>query len=114
MKLLLTLAMFAVLLVIGAQKANAQQLVGLKNYRTTGKTSTVQLTEEEAKTLWASNVPVCVKNGSKLLGTNQAFEKLGLGYSDCSNGADTKLVHEKRGFKVIVIKAASLPASMLK
>jgi len=113
MKLLLPLAIFAVLLVVGANKANALTVKGLKDHRTKVTGIAPDISKADVATLWASSVPACIKDGAKVLTVNAAFQKANLGYRDCSSGEKTLAKHRKLGIRVAVIQAYQLPANML-
>ena len=113
-KLLLTIAFAAAMVVVAAQKANAVEIVGLKNFKTSKTGVAPNVTKTEVAALWASNKPACIKDGSKVLAVNKAFASANLGSRDCSSGAKTLAKHKKLGLKVWVIQAYQLPSEMLK
>ena len=70
-------------------------------------------TVAEFDKIWATKL-ACVKRGSKVLTSSDAFNKMGLKYLDCSSsGANVKL-NAKRGIEVIVIKLSDLPTKYVK
>lgn len=79
----------------------------LQAYKDTS-TNNVTLSDSSVESVWASNAPACLKDGSKILGVNKAFKASRLGYRDCSNGEAAKRKHNALGFKVTVIKLAEL------
>ena len=79
-----------------------------------GETNGVILNDSSVEQVFPSNTPVCLKDGSKILGVNKEFKKLALGYRDCSNGISATRKHKALGYKVTVIKLAELSDNMIK
>lgn len=101
------LLLLALLLTVNA---NAE---GIKLLSYNGKTATDRdYTAAEVNKAWASKLPVCIKKNAKILGVNQAFLNMKLGYRDCSNGKTAQAFARKNGFSVVVFKAQHLPQAM--
>jgi hypothetical protein len=105
MKSLITIALLTV-----SMSSFAIELQAYKD----GTTSTVTLADASVESAFASNTPVCLKDGSKILGVNKEFKAKGLGYRDCSNGAAAVRKHKALGYKVTVIKLAELSDTMIR
>lgn len=89
------------------------QAIELLSVKSSGSGLSV-MTEKTVSAAWASASPVCLKDGSKLLGVNKAFKAAGLKSNDCSNSEAKKRIHKIRGFEVTVLRFSELPDSMIK
>lgn len=92
-----------------ASKAHAIELLSYKNTAT----KVTKYTEASVNEAWSKG-PVCIKDGSKILGVNQAFKAKNLGYRDCSVSDTAKEKHRLLGVEVAVIKLTELPDTMAK
>lgn len=101
--------LFITCLVVLSFQANALELF---NYKKASKMKTY--TKAQVEQVWASNVPACLKDGSKLLGVNKAYKTAGLGYRDCSTSENAIKKQELTGVKVNVIKLTELPSDIAK
>lgn len=89
--------------------ASALELLSYKNTNS----KTVKYTEASVNEAWNKG-PVCIKDGSKILGVNQQFRDAKLGYRDCSVSETAQEKHRLIGVNVAVIKLTELPDTMAK
>ena len=97
------------LMVVSINSAMALELFSYKK----GK-STVTYTKAQIETMWASDTPACLKDGSRILGVNKAYQKAKLRYSDCSASENAQRKQELTGVSVNLIKLTQLPAEVAK
>lgn len=81
-------------------------------YKADSSSNDLQYTESQLEKLYASEQPVCIKDGGKVLDANQAFRKRNLGYADCSSGKGAKARHEVMGINVRVVKIQQMPLKL--
>lgn len=77
------------------------------SHKDTGS-SIVKIVDSELETLWASNTPACLKDGSRLMGVNKAFRARKLKYGDCSSSDNAKEKQRLLGYEVAVVKFTQL------
>lgn len=87
--------------------------IDLLAHKSTGS-SIVKIADSALETLWASNTPACLKDGSRLMGVNKAFRAKNLKYGDCSASDNAKEKQKLLGYEVAVVKFVELSPSMAK
>ena len=85
----------------------------LQSYKSTSSSIT-KISDSAVESLWASNTPACLKDGSKILGVNKAFTSKKLVYRDCSTSDDVKEKHKALGYEVAVVRLAELSQAKIK
>lgn len=97
-----------VLSVIVSFNVSAMELLSHKN-TVTGIT---KLADSAVESLWASDKPACLKDGSTLIGVNAAFRKKALKYADCSSSSNAMEKQRMLGYEVAVVRFVELSDSM--
>ena len=103
-------SLFFVLSLFIAAESQALTLLSHKDT----STGTVKLDAKAVETVWASNSPACLKDGSRLMGVNQAFRAAKLKYADCSVSPNAREKQRMLGYSVSVIRFTELPDSLAK
>ncbi len=98
------------IVLLGSLSVNAAELLAYKD----GSSNAITITDSSFESVFSSKSPACLKDGSKILGVNQAFKSMRLGYRDCSNGAANVRKQNAMGYKVTVIKLAELSDKKIK
>lgn len=76
--------------------------------------ATVNYTDAQVESMWTSKTPACIKDGSKIIGVNQAFKTANLGYRDCSSSKNALRKQELTGVAVKVFKVTELSSKLAK
>ena len=92
---------------------NSASAIELLNYKSSAS-GIIKMTDASVEKVWASTTPACIKDGSKLLGVNQAFKAKGLGYRDCSASKKALVKQKMLGYRVVKIGLTSLSTKMAK
>lgn len=102
-------------LIIGTILTITTQAFGIEllSYKSTNS-NIVKLSEAKINSIWTSKTPACIKDGSKIVGVNQAFLDKKLGYRDCSSSDKAREKQKMLGYKVVKIDFTSLPTSIAK
>lgn len=92
---------------------NQGHALEIQSYKSNTSKITLRSADEVSKA-YNSNVPFCLKEGSKIVTVNNAFKKYKLGYKDCSNSARAARIHAAQGITVNVFKLSELPLNMIR
>lgn len=101
---------FVVALTFAASNVQAISLLSHKD----GSTGISKLDAKSVESAWSSNVPACLKDGSRLMGVNAAFKAKKLKYSDCSSSGNALEKQRMLGYQVTVIRFTELPDAIAK
>lgn len=101
---------FVVALMFATSNASAITLLSHKDT----STGITKLDAKAVEAAWSSNVPACLKDGSRLMGVNAAFKAKKLKYSDCSSSGNALEKQRMLGYQVTVIRFTELPDTMAK
>lgn len=107
---LMTITLVAFFYMIGSVQAQTLEIHAYKS----SSSSIVKLNADSVAKAWNSETPVCVKDGSKIVGVNAAYTKKGLGYRDCSDSDKAKEKQRMLGYTVMKIDFTSLPDALAK
>lgn len=99
--------LFITCLVVLSFQASALELFSYKK----GKALTTY-TKAQVEKIWAANEAACLKDGSRIIGVNKAFQNAGLRYADCSASETALKKQQLTGVKVNLIKLTELPAEV--
>lgn len=101
---------FILIALVVVTNVNAIELLSHKNT----STNVVKIARDQVESVWASETPACIKDGSKLLGVNKAFRSKGLKYADCSASDKAREKQRMLGYEVVKFDFTSLPDDLAK